>query len=240
LVDYLKITSLAGQRVESELVRWQVSHDFVELGDTWTATRKIRIFLSGPSLKGDFGAAGSAAYYPDGLEGSPSPPGSAGCEQRYDGFWNTGLDEAWSRISRTEFDEHYADSAILDRLSALTALEDTANVSERAVYSHWRTEFSSPEMFFPTDVFDENIDGRVVRRVEKFKNGVLLRDNLYIQRRREFSIVYFNGSIAEGEPYTPDFDRGDLSLSKIDREQFEQLYKTAAPKIDFSLLEETT
>src|SRR5262245_46414181 len=118
------ITSLAAQRVEAGLVPWQVSHDFVELGQQWIETRKIRLFLTGPCLKGVFREHGSAAYYPDGLDGTPPPPGAKGCDERYDSFWNSDLDQTWSRISADEFEERYADQAILDRLSPLTELED--------------------------------------------------------------------------------------------------------------------
>lgn len=225
MVDYLRITSLAAQRVEPELARWQVSHDFIELGDNWTETRKVRIFLNGPSLKGP----GDAAYYPDGLGATPSPPG-ADSDAHYNAYWREELDSIWSRITKQEFDDHFANPRILERWSPLTPLEDATAAPADAIYSHYQTGFRSDGRFrFPTDIFDENVTGSIVRRVEFFDNGPPLRDNLYIQRRREFSIVYFNGSLAEGEPHMPDFDRTDVSLVRINRDQFEHLYQSAAP-----------
>ncbi|MGH6950787.1 MAG: hypothetical protein ACREH4_07935, partial [Vitreimonas sp.] len=87
MVDYLKITSLAASKVEPDLAQWQVDHDFIELGDDWTETRKIRVFRSGPSLKG----RGDRAYFPYGLDGSPPRPGP-GCNDIYDQSWSESMD----------------------------------------------------------------------------------------------------------------------------------------------------
>lgn len=229
MVDYLRITFCAEDVVESRLACWQLSHDFVELGDAWTETRKVRVFSSGPALKGSFGEAGCVAHFVR----TALPPG-LGCETTYDELWNMDeTNQTWNRIDRQEFEARFSAPSVLDRLSPLTTLEQLADAPDGSTYTHWRPQFRSKDAqinnYLPTNVFNESVEGRILRRVEILKNGTALKNNPYIARREGFATVHFSDSLPDLRAYMPG---GDDEDRPSDPEEFQRLYVAAIPKID--------